>query len=58
MNPDQFEIIDAHLHAWPAGGMAPYFSAPHAPASFGTTDEKVFEDTLFQMDRLGSARAC
>jgi hypothetical protein len=53
MNPDQFEIIDAHLHAWPAGGMAPYLSAPHAPASFGTTNEKVFEDTLSQMGRLG-----
>jgi hypothetical protein len=42
MNSDQFEIIDVHLHAWPAEGMGAAF-APHAPA---TSDERVFKDTL------------
>jgi len=49
MNPDQFEIIDAHLHAWPVEGIGACF-APRAPA---IADEKVFNDTLAQMDRLG-----
>ena len=53
MNPDQFKIIDTHIHAWTTGGMTPYLSNPHAPAAFGALDKKVFKDTLDQMDQLG-----
>jgi predicted TIM-barrel fold metal-dependent hydrolase len=53
MTTDQFEIIDVHLHAWAAEGMGPIFD-PHMPT---TMDEKVFADTLAQMDALGIRHA-
>jgi hypothetical protein len=58
VNPDQFEIIDTHIHAWTTGGMTPYLSNPHAPAAFGSLEEKVFKDTLDQMDQLGICQGC
>ena len=48
MTTGQFEIIDVHLHAWWIGGMKAY-DEPHKPA---VLDEKVFNDTLAQMDQL------
>lgn len=49
MTTDQFEIIDVHLHAWSSGGMEFIFVEPHKP---DILDEKVFNDTLAEMDRL------
>ena len=48
MVADPFEIIDVHLHAWGVGGMKTY-GEPHKPALL---DERVFNDTLAQMDQL------
>jgi predicted TIM-barrel fold metal-dependent hydrolase len=53
MVADQFEIIDVHLHAWWIGGMKAY-AAPHKLAIL---DEKVFADTLVQMDQLNIRHA-
>jgi len=53
MTTDQFEIIDVHLHAWWIGGMKVY-DEPHKPA---VLDEKVFNDTLAQMDQLNIRHA-
>lgn len=49
MTTDQFDIVDVHLHAW--------FNEPtalHHPHEAATVNEKVFENTLAQMDKLGA----
>jgi predicted TIM-barrel fold metal-dependent hydrolase len=48
MPTDLFEIVDVHLHAWCINQMET-ISQPHKPA---VLDEKVFNDTLAQMDQL------
>ena len=53
MTTEQFEILDMHMHSWAADGMAPYFSAPHAPCTYGKLDETVFAVTLSLMNELG-----
>ena len=53
MNQDQFGIIDVHLHSWPPEG----FSLLFAPQQPTTLDEKVYADTLAQMDALGISQA-
>ena len=52
MTPQQFAIVDTHMHAWPTD-MRMLFS-PHEPAAM---DLQVYNDTLTQMDTLGISHA-
>jgi hypothetical protein len=45
MTSDQFEIVDIHMHAWPKETTDLFY-----PHKLAVLDQRVFDDTLAQMD--------